>query len=151
MPSYNKVILVGHLTRNPEVRYTQNQTPVANTGLGINRRWKTQDGQEHDEVCFVDLTVWGSRAEAMAKYFKKGDPILVEGRLALERWTAKDGTNRQKLYVNVEVWRFVGSGNGNGDGQQAAAQDPYEAPQATAGFDPYATAGAPPADDDIPF
>ncbi|HEV58871.1 MAG TPA: single-stranded DNA-binding protein [Phycisphaerales bacterium] len=102
--NFNRVILGGHLTRKPELRYTHNDVPVASGGLAVNRRWKGKDGQDRNEVCFVDFDIWGARGEALAKHFDKGDPILIEGRLVLDEWTAKDGTRRQRLKVRVESW-----------------------------------------------
>lgn len=115
MASLNKVLLIGNLTRDPEVRNTPGGTSLCKIGIATNRRFKGQDGQMKDETTFVDITVWGQRGEALAKYFKKGDPIYVEGRLTLEQWQDKtSGEKRSKLTVTAEDWQFVAPRGGNG-------------------------------------
>ncbi len=114
MASYNKVILMGNLTRDPQMRYLPNQTPVVEIGLAVNRRWKTQDGQQRDEVCFVDCAAFGRQAETINKYVHKGDPILVEGRLKFDMWQAQDGTKRSKHQVVIEEFQFIGGRQGGG-------------------------------------
>jgi single-strand DNA-binding protein len=97
MSSYNRVILLGNLTREPQIRFTPSQTPVADFGVATNRRWRGQDGQERTETCFVDCTMFGKRAEVIGKFFHKGTPIFIEGRLTFESWQGQDGTKRSKL------------------------------------------------------
>ncbi len=126
MASYNKVILLGNLTREPQIRYTPSQTPVADFGLATNRRWKGQDGAERTETCFVDCTMFGRRAEVIGKYFHKGTPIFVEGRLTFESWQGQDGVKRSKLKVTVENFEFVGAGPGSGGGRGGPAAAPDE-------------------------
>ncbi|MBN1818021.1 MAG: single-stranded DNA-binding protein [Sedimentisphaerales bacterium] len=116
MASYNKVILLGNLTRDPELRYTPSQTAVVDFGLATNRRWRGQDGSEKNETCFVDCTMFGKRAEVVSRYFKKGTPIFIEGRLTYDSWTAQDGSKRSKLKVTVENFEFVGPGGQAGNG-----------------------------------
>lgn len=108
MPSYNKVILLGNLTRDPQLSYMPSQTAVVEFGLATNRKWQGQDGTRHDETCFVDCQMYGKRAEVINKYMHKGDPLLVEGRLKFDQWEAKDGSKRSKLRVFVESFEFVG-------------------------------------------
>jgi single-strand DNA-binding protein len=108
MSSYNKVILLGNLTREPQVRFTPSQTAVVEFGVATNRKWKGQDGQEHQEVCFVDCVMFGKRAEVIGKFFHKGTPIFIDGRLTFESWQAQDGTKKSKLKVTVENFEFVG-------------------------------------------
>lgn len=110
MPSYNRTILVGRLTRDPQLSYLPNQTPVAELGMAINRRWKGQDGENKEDVCFVDLRAYGKQAEVLNQYLHRGDPLLVEGRLQFSSWEAKDGTKRSKLRVVVESFQFLGQG-----------------------------------------
>jgi single-strand DNA-binding protein len=105
--NYNKVILLGNLTRDPQLSYTPNQTAVVDFGLAVNRRWKAQDGSQRDETCFVDCRMFGKRAEVVNKYCKKGNPLLVEGRLTFDSWTAQDGSKRSKLRVTVESFEFI--------------------------------------------
>lgn len=120
--NFNKVVLAGNLTRDPELTYTPNQTAVVQFGLAVNRKWKSQDGAENNETCFVECVMFGKRAEVINKYLDKGNPLFVEGRLKLDQWDAQDGTKRSKLKVIVENFQFVPDGrqrNGQ-QGQQEA-------------------------------
>ena len=110
MPNFNKVMLIGHLTRDPQLSYTPNQTAIVDFGLAVNRKWKGQDGSERDETCFVDCSMFGKRAEVVNKYCKKGNPLFVEGRLTFDSWQAQDGSKRSKLKVTVENFEFLGGG-----------------------------------------
>ena len=113
MGSYNKVILMGNLTRKPEVRYTQGGLPICKLGLAVNRRYKDQSGNWKEEATFVDVTFFGKRGEAFAKYHDKGKPAFIEGSLRLDTWDDKQsGDKRSKLYVVGDDWQFVGSGSG---------------------------------------
>ncbi len=114
MASYNRVILAGNLTRDPQLSYTPSNTPVCEFGLAVNRRWRDRDGNQKDEVCFVDLTSYGRQAETINQYMKKGNPMLVEGRLRFRQWTSKEGQNRNRLDVVVENFTFLGGGGGGG-------------------------------------
>jgi single-strand DNA-binding protein len=109
MANYNKVILIGNLTREPQLSYLPSQTSVCEFGMAINRAFKKQDGSEGKEICFVDCQMFGKRAEVVNKYFKKGDPIFIEGRLKFDSWQAQDGSKKSKLRVFVENFEFVGS------------------------------------------
>ncbi len=113
--NFNKVFLMGNLTRDVEVRQA-GSTQVANIGLAVNRRFRTQDGQNREETTFVDCEAWGRTAEVMAQYLSKGRPVFIEGRLRLDQWQDKDGGgNRSKLKVIIENFQFVDS-RGDGDG-----------------------------------
>ncbi len=114
MASYNKVILLGNLTRDPQLSYTPNQTAVVDFGLATNRKWTSQDGSTRDETCFVDCRMFGRRAEVVNKYLKKGNPLFVEGRLTFSSWEAQDGSKKSKLRVTVENFEFIGGGQGGG-------------------------------------
>lgn len=115
MSSYNKVILMGNLTRKPEVRYTQSGQAACKVGLAVNRRWKDQSGEWREDATFVDITIWGKRGEAFAKYHDKGRPAFIEGRLQLSTWQDKQsGEKRSKLEVIGESWEFVGGGGRGG-------------------------------------
>ena len=118
MANFNKVILLGNLTRDPQLSYLPSQTPVVEFGLAINRKWTGQDGNQRDETCFVDCQMYGKRAEVINKYLKKGNPLLVEGRLKFDSWQAQDGSKRSKLRVFVENFEFIGGGQGADGGGQ---------------------------------
>ena len=144
MASYNKVILLGNLTRDPQLSYLPSQTAVVEFGLATNRRFKKQDGSQGEEVCFVDCQMYGKRAEVIAKYVKKGNPLFVEGRLKFDSWQGQDGSKHSRLRVSVENFEFISSGSRASAGGNAPAADqgaPMGGSQET----------APPAADDIPF
>jgi len=151
MASYNKVILIGNLTRDPELRYTPSQTAVVDFGMAVNRRWKTPDGADRSEACFVDCTMFGKRAEVINKFFRKGSAIFVEGRLTYDAWTSQDGSKRSKLKVTVENFEFVGSA-GNSQGQRAAGPGRREAaPSEEQPMDDFDQAPPDAPHDEIPF
>jgi single-strand DNA-binding protein len=117
MASFNKVVLLGNLTRDPEMRYTPKGTPIAKFSLGINRVWKDEAGEKREDVTFVDCSTFGKSAETLEKYVKKGSPLLVEGRLEQDTWDDKEtGQKRSKISVVVESFQFVG---GKRDTEQA--------------------------------
>jgi len=128
MANYNRVILVGNLTRDPQLRYTPSQAAVCDFGLAINRQWNSQDGQKREEVTFVDCTAWARSAETLAKYVTKGSPLLVEGRLTYRTWDGPDGKKRSKLEVTVERFQFLGRPGGGAGGAKPNAK-----PQVAAG------------------
>ncbi|MBW8000727.1 MAG: single-stranded DNA-binding protein [Planctomycetes bacterium] len=135
MANFNKIFLMGNLTRDPQLSYLPSQTPVVEFGLAVNRRWTAKDGTKKEETCFVDCRAFGKTAETINKYMTKGKPIFVEGRLDFDSWNAQDGTKRSKHRVTVENFQFIGS---PGQGQSAAAPAAQSIPE-------------PPAGDDIPF
>ncbi|MCA9303255.1 MAG: single-stranded DNA-binding protein [Phycisphaerales bacterium] len=117
MASFNKVMLMGNLTRDVEIRHTSGNTAVGNFGLAVNRKFKTQSGDQREEVTFVDCEAWGRTAEVMAQYLSKGRPVFIEGRLKLDQWDDKNGGGkRSKLSVVVENFQFIDSGQGGGSG-----------------------------------
>src|SRR5689334_11887103 len=117
MANFNKVILAGNLTRDPELRYTPKGTAIAKLGLAINRTWKSETGENKEEVTFVDADAFGRTAEVIAQYLKKGRPILVEGRLKFDQWEDKQtGQKRSRLGVILENFQFLDSGRGDGGG-----------------------------------
>ena len=151
MASFNKVILAGNLTRDPELRYTPKGTAVARLGLACNRKWKSESGEMKEEVTFVDVDAFGKTAETIGQYLKKGRPILIEGRLRYDTWEDKQsGQKKSKLSVVLENFQFLDSGGGRGEG---AAEAPR--PRAVAGAAPAAAEPAdsdgPPESDDVPF
>jgi single-strand DNA-binding protein len=112
MASFNKVILAGNLTRDPEYRVTPNGQQICKIGIAINRRFTTQNGEQRDETTYVDVDAWGKQAETISRYFSKGRAILIEGRLKLEQWQTQQGENRSRLGVTLESFTFIdGSGN----------------------------------------
>ena len=123
MASYNKVILMGNLTRDPELRYTANNMAICKFGLAVNRRFKDgASGEWKEEPTFVDITIFGARAEPFAKYHSKGKPAFIEGSLRLDTWEDKNGGGkRSKLYVVAENWEFVGGGGGGKGGDRGGA------------------------------
>ncbi|MBL8863331.1 MAG: single-stranded DNA-binding protein [Planctomycetes bacterium] len=125
MASYNKVILMGNLTRDPEVRFTASNMAICKFGMAVNRRYKDgQTGEWKEEPTFVDVTIFGARAEPFAKYHSKGKPCFIEGELRLDTWEDKNGGGkRSKLYVVANQWEFVGGGRGEGGGERAGGAD----------------------------
>ncbi len=117
MSSFNKVILMGNLTRDPEVRFTAGNMAICKFGMAVNRRFKDgQSGEWKEEPTFVDITIFGARAEPFAKYHSKGKPCFIEGELRLDTWEDKNGGGkRSKLYVVANQWEFVGGGRGDGE------------------------------------
>jgi len=122
---FNRVILVGNLTRDVEVRYTSSGMAIGKTGIATNRRFKSQTGEQKDEVMFIDLTFFGRTAEVANQYLKKGSKVLVEGRLILEQWVAQDGTKRSRHSVTVESMQMLDS---KADGQQGYNSGGYGEP-----------------------
>ena len=150
MPNYNKVILMGNLTRDPEVRYTSSGTAIAKLGMAVNRYWRNQEGQQQEEATFVDVDAFGKQAETIGQYLKKGRPIMVEGRLKLDQWDDKQtGQKRSKLGVTLENFQFLDSRSEGGDdgdgGGSGGAQSPGGSPANTQGGGGFAE------DDDVPF
>jgi single-strand DNA-binding protein len=152
MASFNRVILAGNLTRDPELRYTPKGTALAKIGLAINRTWKNEAGETKEEVTFVDVEAWGRQAEIISQYFKKGRPILIEGRLRLDQWDDKQtGQKRSKLGVVLEAFSFVDSKGGDGAPSDAPRPRPTAAAAAPAPAGEPEPEPAPPEEDDVPF
>jgi len=138
--NFNKVLLMGNLTRDPQLTYLPSQTAVVDFGLAVNRRWTGRDGEKKEETCFVDCRAFGRTAENLNKYMSKGRPLFVEGRLTFDSWTAQDGTKRSKHRVTVENFQFLGGASGPG-----ARQTEQNAGEAGSQVEQKADA------DDIPF
>jgi single-strand DNA-binding protein len=113
MANYNKVILMGNLTRDPELRYAASGTAIASFGLAVNRRYK-QDDDWKEETCFVDIAVFGRQAENCSEYLSKGSPVLIDGRLNYRKWETEDGQTRSKLDVVANIVQFLPSNRGGG-------------------------------------
>jgi single-strand DNA-binding protein len=155
--NFNKVLLMGNLTREPEIKYTPKGTAICQLGMAINRYWKDENGQDKEEVTFVEVEVWGKQAEAASKYLSKGRPVFIEGRLKLDQWDDKEsGQKRSRLKVVCERIQFIGApknvefsgdASANSTPRRTAAAQPDNAPAPLE-----ANAGAASAeDDDIPF
>jgi single-strand DNA-binding protein len=147
MAGFNKILLMGNLTRDPQLSYTPSQTAVVDFGLAVNRRWTGQDGNQREETCFVDCRAFGRMAENINKYLSKGRPVFIEGRLSFDSWTAQDGTKRSRHRVTVENFQFLPGGAPGGAGRVEStdaapgsqAEDRAWAPERQTG------------EDDIPF
>lgn len=150
MANFNKVILAGNLTRDPELRYTPSGKAIAKFGMAINRNWTTDTGEKKEEVTFVDIDSFGRQAEVISQYLKKGRPVLIEGRLKLDQWDDKQsGQKRSRLGVVLESFSFLDSGGRNeAGGAPAPVSRPRPAPQADAAAP---DDSGPPPDDDVPF
>ena len=145
MASYNKVILMGNLTRDPELQYLPSGTAVARLGLAVSHNYTDrQTGEKKEEVCFVDLDAFGKTAETMNEYLQKGRPVLIEGRLRYRTWETDDGQKRSKHDIFVERFQFVG-GRQDGSEQGGYSQPGDSAPQSSA------SEANPSTEDDIPF
>lgn len=152
--SLNRVFLMGNLTRDIEVRHTSQNMAIAKMGLAVNRKFKTQSGEQREEVTFVDCDAFGRTAEVMAQYLRKGRPVFIEGRLKLDQWQDQQGNKRSKLSVVVESFQFVdsgqgggGDGGGGGGGYSSGNQGNQGNQGGGGGYD----SDPVPPDDDIPF
>jgi single-strand DNA-binding protein len=154
MASFNKVILAGNLTRDPELRYTPKGTAVAKITLAVNRTWKTESGENKEEVSFVDVEAWGRQGEVIAQYMRKGRPLLVEGRLKQDTWEDKNTHQKQSiLKVVLESFSFIDSNRPDGAGGAPAAEAPRRpsAPPTGKPAEPAESEGPGAEDDDVPF
>jgi len=157
MANLNKVMLMGNLTRDPEVRYTPKGTAVAELGLAINRVYSAENGEKREETTFVDVTLWGRTAEIAGEYLKKGRPVFIEGRLQLDSWDDKQtGQKRSKLKVVGEGMQLLGSRGGEGGGSSGGGEHtgggaPQSRPSAPSKPKPPVDPDLEPEEDDIPF
>ena len=146
MASFNKVILLGNLTRDPEVRYTPKGSAVCDLGIAVNRQYTLDSGEKREEVTFVDVVLWSRLAEIAGEYLKKGRPVFIEGRLQLDTWDDKQsGQKRSKLRVIGETMQLLGGrppGAGGGEGGESRSGKTTPPPKSEA---------AAPDDDEIPF
>ncbi|MEI9898754.1 MAG: single-stranded DNA-binding protein [Chthoniobacter sp.] len=171
MASLNKVMIIGNLTRDPEIKYTPKGTAIADIGLAVNRNYTTESGEKREEVTFIDVTLWGRTAEIVGEYCKKGRPLFVEGRLQLDTWDDKQtGQKRSKLKVVGDNIQLLGGreggaeGGGGGGGRSRSSEGEYDGPPSGGGGSGGGFKKAPPpqrkppvdpdldaAEDDIPF
>jgi single-strand DNA-binding protein len=153
MANLNKVLLIGRLTRDPELRYTQGGTAVSEVGMAVNREWKNDAGEKKKDTCFVDVVLWGRRAEVVCQYLRKGSPLFVEGRLDFDQWQSPDGQKRSRLRVVADNFQFLDSGRGGGeDNRQESSRRGGSAPprddqRGDGPGDDFGVGG----DDDVPF
>src|SRR3954467_3023620 len=149
MASFNKVILLGNLTRDPEVRYTPKGTAVTELGMAVNRVYTAENGEKREDTTFVDVTLWGRTAEIAGEYLKKGRPVFIEGRLQLDTWDDKQsGQKRSKLKVVGEGLQLLGGRPGGGGG---GGGDEEGGPPTSRPAPPPKAAVSEPDDDEIPF
>jgi len=157
MPALNKVLLMGNLTRDPELRVTPKGTPICQFALAINRQFKMESGESREEVIYVDIEAWGKQGETIAKYCTKGRPLYVEGRLRLDQWEDKNTKEkRSRMKVVLEQFQFLGDGRGGGGGSPAgepagaASPERYSPPprQSGPGNKPAASENL---EEDVPF
>ena len=152
MASYNKILLLGNLTRDPQLSYTPNQTAVVDFGLATNRKYTSQDGSQREDTCFIDCRAFGRMAENLNKYTSKGKPIFIEGRLTFDTWTAQDGTKRSRHRVTVENFQFLPGGGGGGAGAGAGTSQGGQGYHTDSGAPQGPPMGGPGGPgDDIPF
>jgi single-strand DNA-binding protein len=152
MASFNKVILMGNLTRDPEMRVTANGHTICKMGLAVSRTYSTRDGERREETTFVDIDAFGKQAEVISKYMRKGRPIMIEGRLKLDQWESNEGQKRSKLGVILENFQFLGGPREEGEGggyekSSPPARDSGSAPSAPA----EQTGDSDALDEDVPF
>lgn len=159
MASFNKVILLGNLTRDPETRVTANGNTICKLGMAVSRVYSTKDGERREETTFVDIDAFGKQAEVITKYMRKGRPLMVEGRLKLDQWETNDGQKRSKIGVVLENFQFVGGrdDNDSGGGQSGGNAGGYEqssppkrAPKPAAADNDFSADGDT-LDEDVPF
>jgi len=152
MASFNKVILLGNLTRDPEVRYTPKGSAVCDLGIAINRQYTLDSGEKREEVTYVDVVLWSRLAEIAGEYLKKGRPVFIEGRLQLDTWDDKQsGQKRSKLRVIGETMQLLGRPPGAGGAPAEGADAGRESRPSKPAPPPKAGAAAEPDDDEIPF
>lgn len=163
MASYNRIVLVGNLTRDPQLSYTPANMAVCKFGIATNHKWKDKEGNAREEVCFVDCTLFGKGAEVFNQYMSKGRSVLVEGRLKLDQWTTPEGDKRSKHAVMADNFVFLGGRGDDAAGRGGEGGEGGRRPEANAAPVPSAASGgpgggggggeydAPPPHDDIPF
>ena len=123
MANLNKVMLIGNLTRDPDLKYTPGNQAVCEIGLAVNRKYRTKEGEDREETTFVDCEAWGKQAEVLKQYMTKGKPLFIEGRLKLDTWEDKDGGKRSKMRVVIENFQFIGAAGGGGGGERYVTEE----------------------------
>jgi single-strand DNA-binding protein len=148
MANINRVVLVGNLTKDPELRHTPSGTAVCKLRIAVNTRQKDPQGNWGDKPNYFDVTVWGNQGESCAQYLSKGRPVGVDGRLDWREWDAQDGTKRQAVEIIADTVQFLGSRDGGGGGGTGEGERQFVPAAATAGNEDFTSSSA---DDDIPF
>jgi single-strand DNA-binding protein len=149
--SLNRVLLMGNLTRDPEVKYTPKGNAVGDLAIAINDSYKAQDGTIKETVTYVDIEVWGRQAETCKQYLTKGRAVFIEGQLRLDQWESPQGEKKSRMKVRADRVQFLGGGPGGGRGG-SGGERPSSAPESPRPAKPVAEEGPPPPDDDdIPF
>lgn len=155
MASYNRIVLLGNLTRDPQLSYTPGNVAVCKFGLATNHRFRDREGNTREDTCFVDCTVFGRAGETFNQYMSKGRSVLIEGRLSWSQWTTPEGDKRSKHEVIVDNFQFVGGGRGEGGDAEGSpgGRAPVRAASGSAGpgREPGREEPPPPTDDDVPF
>jgi single-strand DNA-binding protein len=157
MANFNKVFLIGNLTRDPELRYTPKGTAVAKLGIAVNRTWRSETGEQREEVTFVDVDAFGKQAETLGQYMKKGRPLMIEGRLKLDSWEDKQtNQKRSKLTVVLESFKIQDKRGGGRGGEDSGGSDSRSRPAPAAAAASSSAAGAEPPEeasgqDEVPF
>ena len=151
MANYNKIMLMGNLTRDPQLSHLPSNTPVVEIGLAVNRRFRRQDGEQGEETLFVDCRAFGRTAEVINQYCQKGRPIFIEGRLQLDQWEDRDGNKRSKHRVFIENFQFIDSRGGEGGGSGGGGGSYSRTASSTGGSSYDEGSHQPITDDDIPF
>ncbi len=157
MANFNRVFLMGNLTKDVDLRSTAGNQSVATVRLAVNRRYRTKDNEEREETTYVDCEAWGRQAEVMKQYLSKGRPVFIEGRLKLDEWEDQQGQKRSKLYVVVENFQFIGGpgsgggGGGGSDGGESRRPASAGARGARGGDRASSEEHVPTPDEDIPF
>ena len=155
MASLNKVLLIGNLTRDPEVKMLSSGRPVCNFGLALNRNFKDSEGNKREEVTFIEVECFGPRAEAVGRFFTKGRSIFVEGRLKLDQWESKEGEKRSAIRVVLDNFEFVDAGKSD-SGSSIPSRSPQTdqqtvKPTPSAAPDQTLPSSEPDLDEDVPF
>ncbi len=149
MANFNKILMIGNLTRDPQLSYLPSQTPVVEFGLATNRKWTDKaTGEQREETCFVDCRCYGRQAETINKYMRKGNQIFIEGRLQLDTWTSQEGQKRSKHRIFVQSFQFLGSPDRAG--RPSDSQNVPDS-QADASGQSQQTSTTTSGEDDIPF
>jgi single-strand DNA-binding protein len=148
MANFNKVLLMGNLTRDPDVRTTPSGVKIAKLGLAVNRRFRTRDDETREETTFVDIDAFGNQAEIIERYCQKGSPLFIEGRLRLDQWESNTGEKRSKLTVVMENFQFLGSGGSSEGSQQSSARADHDERPSDSGTAQKSDGSI---DDDVPF
>lgn len=159
MASFNKVILLGNLTRDPETRVTANGLTICKLGLAVSRVYLTREGERKEETTFVDIDAFGKQAEVLTKYMRKGRPLMVEGRLKLDQWETNEGQKRSKLGVVLESFQFIGgrdddASGGSSEGYESSSPPRHSAPSASSDYsssDGASSDSGDTLDEDVPF